>query len=316
MYWPFKVSALWALPSRFYSDIGFSTYYKGLVHLFSAKRFRLHRMCGLLYLLQFTVAFVREVLNLPPIATLYWTLPLTGALQSVIACCTFTFLPKEDGKIQGYFHYTKAMSYEFILENVYFELLLLFQSLYFSFPVMRSHPVFLPVEVVFVFFPYYTVRNFFPKSSFRQSMKVSNSNRLYPLVVKIFYIVAKHFSGNLVNYLGFLGILGNEPILQWALVRRLLLLAGWGTTISVFLQTLKFKKYISVTAAIILYLGAFPFFCLSYAALVIIAFEHVWLTAVTMVGLLVNFGPRWSQIAWQAVVCCTLYYLRLYGVNY
>ena len=314
MYWPFKASALWALPGRFYSDIGFSTYYKGLINLFSAKRFRIHRMWGLLYLLQFTVVLVREALSLPPIAALYWTLPLTGIIQSVIACCTFTFLPKEDGKLQGYYHKKlKAMSYDFILENVYFAGLLLFQSLYFSFPVMRSNPVFLPIEVVFVFFPYHTVRNFFPKSSYRISLK--DTKDLYPRVVKTFYIVAKHFSGYFMNYLIFLGIFGNEPILQWALVRRLLILGGWGTTISMFLQTLKFKKYISVTAAIILYAGSFPLFFLGYAALMIIAFEQVWLTAITTVGLIVNFGPRWGQIVWQSLVCCTLFYLRLYGVN-
>ena len=315
MYWPFKVSALWALPSRFYSDIGLSTYYKGLIHLFSAKRFRIHRMWGLLYLLQFAVVFGREALNLPPIPTLYWTLPLTGIIQSVIACRTFTFLPSEDGKMQGYYNQKlKAMSYDFILENVYFAGLLLFQSLYFSFPMMRSHMIFLPVEVVFVFFPYHTVRNFFPKSSFRKSIKETTS--IYPRVVKSFYVVAKHFSGYFVNYLLFLGIFGNEPILHWALVRKLLILGGWGTTIAMFLQTLKFKKYISVTAAILLYTGSFPFFFLGYAALVIVAFEHIWLAVLTTVGLVMNFGPRWSQIAWQATVCCTLYYLRLYGENY
>ena len=211
--------------------------------------------------------------------------------------------------MQGYFHNTKAMSHDFVVENAYFAGLLLFQSLYVSFPLMRSHWAFAPVEVVFVFLPYHTVREFFPKTSFRNS--INHGKSMYARVVKTFYVTAKHYSGYFVNYLCFLGILGSEPILHWALVRRLLILGGWGTTIAIFLQTLKFKKYISMTSAIILYVGSFPLFFLGYAALVVVAFEHVWLTALTAVGLAVNFGPRWSQVVWQLLVCGLLFYVRM-----
>ncbi len=249
------------------------------------------------------------MLGLPPIPALYVTLPLTGLVQSVIATLMFTFLPKEDGKMQGYYHNTKAMSHDFVKENIYFAGLLMFQSLYVSFPIMRTHWAFAPVEVIFVFLPYHTVRDFFPKSSMRNS--INHGKSTYARGVKTFYVIAKHYSGYFVNYLLFLGILGSNPILHWPLLRRLLILAGWGTTIAMFLQTLKFKKYISVTSAIVLYVGAFPLFCVGYAALVVIAYEQLWLTALTAVGLVVNFGPRWSQIVWQLLVCGLLFYVRM-----
>merc|ERR1712008_275879 len=65
---------------------------------------------------------------------------------------------------------------------------------------------------------------------------MGNGNQ-YAMVVKVFYCIAKHFSGYYINYLCFLGHFGDNPIMTWSLLRRLLLLAGWGTTIAMFLQT-------------------------------------------------------------------------------
>jgi hypothetical protein len=62
------------------------------------------------------------------------------------------------------------MSYDFIKENIYFSGLLLFQSVYLCFGKdIRANPYLLPVEIIGTFFPYYTVRDLFPKSSFRHS---------------------------------------------------------------------------------------------------------------------------------------------------
>ena len=102
--------------------------------------------------------------------------------------------------------------------------------------VITSNWIFLPLELVAVFFPYYTVRGYFPKSSFRHSTKTGNR---YAMVVKVFYCIAKHFSGYYINYLCFLGHFGPNPIMAHGLLRKLLLLGGWGTTIAMFLQTLK-----------------------------------------------------------------------------
>jgi len=222
-------------------------------------------------------------------------------IQTVIACRTFVFLPRANEKEQGYYTETKAMTYEFILENMYFSGLLLFQSCYLCFGrEITSNPMFLPLEIVGVFFPYHTVRGFFPKSSFRHSTKNGNQ---YAMVVKVFYCIAKHFSGYYINYLCFLGHFGDNPIMTWSLLRRLLLLAGWGTTIAMFLQTLKFKKYISYRAAQILYAGSFPLFYSCYAALLLVAIEQWRITSLALIGLVVNFAPPKAQIIWQTVVC-------------
>ena len=267
--------------------------------LFATKRFRPHRLWGFLYLMQYFSALVLELRGTPSRA-LFWTMPMTGFIQTIIACNTFTFLPRANDQTQGYYHETKAMSYDFILENVYFSGLLLFQSLYICFAsTITQTPLLLPLEILCVFLPYYTLRNFFPKSSFRHSTKDGNR---YAMVVKFFYCIAKHMSGYYVNYLIFLGKLGPDPISDYQLLRALLLLGGWGTTIAMFLQTLKFKKYISTRAAMILYAGSFPLFYTCYLALVGIAMQHAWVTSLAVVGLGLNFGPRSIQVLWQIVV--------------
>jgi hypothetical protein len=205
------------------------------------------------------------------------------------------------------------MSYDFIVENIYFAGLLLFQSVYLCFSKdIRKNPYLLPFEIIGTFFPYYTVRNLFPKSSFRSSTGPQAGNpgvAQYALVVKAFYCTAKHMSGYFVNYLCFLGKLGDNPVMEYSLVRNLFLLGGWGTTIAMFLQTLKFKKYISPRTAMVLYSGSFPFFYLCYFGLIGVAMEHAWVTALAVVGLAVNFGPRSGQIVWQTAVCalCVAY---------
>merc|ERR1712070_408237 len=87
--------------------------------LFFTKKFRIHRLWELFY------HPTREIL--------VWTLPLTGFIQSIIACKTFTFLPSTDGKIQGYYSDKRTMSYDWILENIYFSGLLAFSTLYYKF---------------------------------------------------------------------------------------------------------------------------------------------------------------------------------------
>jgi hypothetical protein len=71
------------------------------VHLFTAVRFRIHRVFGLLYLLQFFSAVFFELCG-TPMLLLFWTMPLTGIIQSIIAANTFTFLKGvKNDKVQG-----------------------------------------------------------------------------------------------------------------------------------------------------------------------------------------------------------------------
>lgn len=282
------------------------TFTNAAVHIFSGKRFRIHRLWGIVYLACWIYAVWGHWSGHFAAGgniIVFWVMPTVGIIQTIIACRTFTFLPKANDKTQGYYHETKAMSYDFILENLYFAGLLLFQSLYLCWGVeLRANPIFLPFEVLGTFFPYYTVRDLVPKSSFRHTIKEGNR---YALIVKIFYCIAKH-NGYYVNYLCFLGKFGPNPMVDYALLRNLLILGGWGTTIAMFLQTLKFRRYISHIAAMILYAGCFPFFYATYLALFYVCQDHASLTVLASVGLWVNFRSRNVQIAWQCFMCAIL----------
>lgn len=293
------LAELFSYPARF----GKASY-----TLFFSRKFEVHRLFGLFYLVQFAAAVYLEIAGRPKMY-LFLTLPLSGVVQSIIACRTFTFLPAANGKTQGYYHNTRVMSYDFIFENIYFAGLLLFQSVYALYNAgITKNPMFLPLELIGVFLPYHTVRDFFPKSSFRDSIREGNK---YAQFVKVFYITAKHFTGYYANYLLFLGKLGDDPVNEWGLLRKMLILGGWGTTIAMFLQTLKFRRYIGPTTAMILYVGVFPLFWAVNVGIFFLAIEHVWLSVLALVGIAVNFGPRKGQIAWQMfmfLVCLSVRY--------
>ena len=280
--------------------------------LFALPKFRLHRLWGLLYLLQFVALAVFVALGKNP-SHLIWTLPFTGFVQAIIACRTFTSLPRRD--TQGYFADRGVMSYEFILENVYFSGLLLFQALYFTFRPLPT--LLLPIEIVMVFFPYHVIRPFFPKTSFRKSYAAEKERteknakflNLLAKGTKVFYVSAKHLNGFFINYLLFLGL---PAPAHDRLMYFMFLAACWGTTIAMFLQTLKIRKYIGPRTAVIAYMGAFPFLYLCYSMLISVTIEHAWIAGMTAVGVAANFGPRWLQIGWQCVACGVCLYMRFF----
>lgn len=280
------------------------------VRLFILPKFRPHRLTGLAYLLQFLTLCIMVAASVRP-SHLLWTLPMTGFIQAIIASLTFTSLPRR--QTQGYFSDRGVISYEFVLENVYFSGLLFFQALYFTFrPLPRA---LLPLEIVLVFFPYHVIRPLFPKTSFRRSYgnereqteKNTAFLSLLARITKTFYVIAKHFNGYFINYLIFLGLLSGA---QDRLMYFLFLLGGWGTTIAMFLQTLKIRKYITPQTALLAYMAVFPFACVCYAMLVGVTFHHAWITAMVLVGVAANFGPRWLQISWQCLICAVCLYLR------
>lgn len=286
----------------------------GTYHLFSQKRFRPHRLCGALYLTQFLIAILSEFSPSLQALThpyIHITLPANGFLQAIIACRTFTFLPDTKGAVQGYFSDKRTMSYDFVLENVYFSGLLLFQALYYYHrELFTTFPI---VEVILVFLPYYTIRPFFPKTSFRQSLnksyggEVSDKNKFFIYanlyIVKVFYLPGKHISGYYINYLLYTNTF---PASYDGTMRLLFLLAGWGTTIAVFLHTLKFKNYLSARMAMVLYTGSFPLFYATYASLYKLVLMQPLIATMCAVGMAVNFMPVYIQVLYQCFACLTL----------
>jgi hypothetical protein len=121
----------------------------------------------------------------------------------------FTFLPKKQ-QDPGYYGDKSTLSYNFIMENVYFAGLLLFQWLYmhdtYRSYIQNTIPIVIETSVVFL--PYFLFRPLFPKTSFRDSLEKdrnkTDKNRTFFVVVtwvtKIFYVWAKHFIGFFLNY--------------------------------------------------------------------------------------------------------------------
>lgn len=128
----------------------------------------------------------------------------------------FTFLPKKQND-PGYYGDKSTLSYNFVLENIYFAGLLTFQWLYMH-DVYRVYirdyfPI--VVETAFVFLPYFLFRPLFPKTSFRDSLgkerNKTEKNRVFFIIVtwitKIFYVWAKHYIGFFLNYARYISIL-------------------------------------------------------------------------------------------------------------
>lgn len=283
------------------------------ITIWTNQRFRPHRIVGLLYLLQYCFALISEIFYLENYANILMvTLPATGLTQSIIACNTFTFLPNTNGNIQGYFSDIRTMSYDFILENVFFAGLLLFQALYFYLSVVNYNNIINnylinKIVIIFVFFPYFVVRPFFPKTSFKKTLE-NNKERSKDLDIflkintygaKIFYNIAKHINGFLLNYYIFTNKLNISYI---RLFRIMLLLGGWGTTIAVFLHTLKFKKILSPTVAVISYTAIFPILIYNYALFFPLYFKEYDLFLLAIGGMYLNFKSRNLQILYQIFV--------------
>ena len=116
------------------------------------------------------------------------------------------------------------------------------------------------LELGFVFLPYMPFIRFrWPVSSFRDGLKagektMTKANKRFfvisTYVVKSFYIFAKHYIGFYLNYTRFLGRVGPA---EQKVMYGLLLGACWGTTVALFIHTLKFKRYIGARTGALAY---------------------------------------------------------------
>jgi hypothetical protein len=295
------------------------------VKFFFQKRFRVHRVGGFAYLIQYFWLIYLYVTDYPSFlrSPFLWSMPLTGWIQSVSASLTFTFLPKK--KEAGYTAMgdVGAISYNYVLENTYFSLLLLFAWLYYNdniFPTIRA---LWPVELVFVFLMYLPIIRFqWPVSSFRDSLSsakgMSPANKRFfiwsTLVVKYFYVFAKHFIGFFVNYMRFLGRVGPE---EQRLAYGLLLGGCWGTTVALFIHTLKFKGYIGPRLGAIAYESSFPWMAYYFFRLAMCIKANADMAIVCCVAVVLNFQTTRQRPIWhvyQVILCAVLAY-HVYGVE-
>jgi len=268
------------------------------------RRFGLHRLFGLAYLIMWPMAlyYYFADYNWFVNSFLVWALPATGVIQSISATYYFWFLPRKQ-QDHGYFSDRKALSFNFVRENIFFASLLCFQWLYYSdnfYPIIKKIPV---VEQLFVFLPYVWRASLFPKTSFREGMSAVNNeknkseaNRQFYIiattVTKAFYIWAKHFIGFFLNYLRFLDRIDQE---QRYHVYLGLIFSCFATTIAMFLHTLKFRRLLSPRASFLIY--AASYFATFYT---FIKISEIFLTSldlclITIIGLIINFGSSRIQ---------------------
>ena len=230
-------------------------------HLFVDPKFAVHRVFGFVYLIQWFAALYLYYADYAYFSNslLVWSLPLNGVVQSLSATYYFSFLPiKAD---PGYNSDKSALSYDFVKENIFFAVILMFQWLYYSdrfYDLIRKS---ITGEYVFVFFPY-VFRSLVPKTSFRDSLNdtrnKSNQNKTFFIVVtwitKCFYVWAKHFIGFFMNYMRYMNRISAE---QQYHMYFLLIFSACATTIAMFLHTLKFKGYIGPKTAYLLYMASY-----------------------------------------------------------
>lgn len=290
-----------------------------LFKLFVNKRFMFHRLIGLSYLIQYVTTVYLYFYSYDYFINsfLIWSLPLTGILQSINAAMTFTFLAKTQSD-QGYFSDKVTMPYAFVCENIFFAMLLCFQWLYMSDtfnPWIRK--LFLP-EIMFVFFPYIW-RTLFPKTSFRDSI-INEKNKtdanfyffhISTYITKTFYVWAKHYIGFFLNYVRFMDGIDESTKKE---IYLLLIFSAFATTISMFLHTLKFKKYLEPKLSLGIYIFSYLCTFYSYYQIMHIFIDHWNLTLLTFVGVVLNFTPWYLQWLWQTVMCVLLFTWRT-GAN-
>jgi len=295
-------------------------------HLFFSPKFHVHRLTGLFYLAQFGWACYLWLFKYEAFlrSWVIITLPISGAVQSVIAIYTFTFLPKKQVD-QGYFSGNKqgTMSYPFIKENFFFASILCFQFLYYN---DRLYPTFVryawPLEYCFVFLPYVFRRQFpnvFPKTSFRDSIagmetptgEIAKGQRFYwwiTWVTKIFYLWAKHYMGLFLNYLRFIK---GTNIPAWDIYSIYLIeLAGaFATTIAMFLHTLRFKHYLDPRVSLATYVVGYLSTFIGYGMVFHVFFQHPEMFLVTLAGVFINVASNPAFDVYQIALMCIAHYL-------
>lgn len=230
-------------------------------HLFVHPKFAVHRVFGLLYLVQWFASLYLYFADYDYFINshLIWSLPINGVVQSLSATYYFSFLPNKPDP--GYNSDKSALSYDFVKENIFFAVILAFQWLYYSDDFVGLIKKSITGEYIFVFFPYF-FRGLVPKSSFRDSLNdkgnKSEKNRTFFMTVtwitKIFYVWAKHYIGFFMNYMRFMNRISPE---QQYHMYFLLIFSACATTIAMFLHTLKFKGYIGPKTAYLLYMASY-----------------------------------------------------------
>jgi len=126
-------------------------------------------------------------------------------------------------------------------------------------------------------------------------------------ITKIFYIWAKHYIGYFLNYVRFLDRVSEEERYH---IFLLMTFGAFATTISMFLHTLKFKKYIGPRTSYVVYMASYLATFYSFARIAHTFLANGDLVLIAFVGLVLNFADYKVQVAYQVVVMVLLNCMR------
>jgi len=214
------------------------------------------------------------------------------------------FLPSKESA--GYFSDKGILSKEFVLENIFFQILTVWGTFYFDEILfhnkIKANVIGRLVEAVMIFLPFTLIRPYFPLTRLRdayfyekdKSEQNLNFYRIVIIMIKIFYIWSKHFMGFYLSYLRYLDVIDGD-YLYWV---HHMLLSNIGTaSIAIFLHTLRFKKIIGPRIAQVVY--------------VIMAYQS-FIGGMHLIPLFLNF----PILLLMATFGCTLNYFKRDYVHY
>lgn len=302
----------------------------GVAYLFSQARFRTHRLVGAIFLIQYLIAVPMYLFDYERYlqSPLVWSVPITGAIQSLNAATTFTFLPKTD--IPGFAAVAdkSVLSYYTVVENGFYALQLVFVTCYLREDLRAKVRSLIVVEPYYCFFVFYLREVLWHSSRISSALKstdktTTEKNRLIMIVsaygIKCFYLFAKHFVGFLPNYMIFLGRLTWD---DQRLLYGVQVLSAYAATVSIFIHTLKFKGYIGPITALVAYDIIIPGFAYLYFNMSMVIMRNWDLAALCAVSLFMNLVPRWCgntfpmKYVWhfyQFAMMVLLYFGRYFG---
>ena len=284
------------------------------IKLWPGHVFRVHRVGGLCYLIQYAVSwyFFFTDYNWFKNSFLVWSLLLNGICQTISAIIEIghTLNPHDKGEYFG--NTPQTISRDFVIENLFYQLIVTYSSLYYYpqfFNAIRSNIFGQIIEIIFVFFPYQVLRPFFPKTSLRNAVKenstvITEDNRLFTFMstwaIRCILLFGKHYVGSFTNTLRYLGGL-NKPEEEKLLQFMMLANAG-SVTISMFLHTLKFKNKLSPRVALTIYLMFVYTPVIAMIQLVPSFFPYWKMFIIFTIGLFVNFTPKHIIHSWSVIV--------------
>jgi len=286
-----------------------------------AKRHQFHRYMGLLYMVQYFFAWVEFGTNYENSArdsVVPHFIAVNGLLQGLSAFISFRVLPELNDA--GYFSDKAVLSRNFVHENIFFTLMVVFGSMYYNDDAresLRSSLLGRAMETAFVFFPYVMIRTWFPITRFKDAGQTHKGRtarneqfyRVSTLLIKIFFLWAKYFLGFYINFLVYLDVVTER---NWKFLNGLYLLNEGTVSLAMFLHTLRFKKVLPPRVTMAIYLAQIY---LTFSAIPL-AYElfsqHLLLCGTCLAGLLCNMTrSRKVHACW-----CVAMLVLLVGSDY